>query len=212
MIRILVVDDHPVVRHGIRQMLEDEEEIEIIDEASSGKEMLEKMESQEYDVILLDISLPDRGGMDLIRQVKKKMINASVLIFSIHSEEIFALTALKEGASGFVTKSTPPDEVITAIKKVARGGKYISQNLAVRLADEAIANHHINQVVKLSVRESEVLDRFANGRSVTEIAKDLSLSPKTISTYRERLLKKLHLSNTAELIKFAIMRGQMGND
>ena len=205
MIRILITDDHPVVRRGFRQILEDDERINRIDEACDGKEMIEKMINQEYDVILLDISLPGRSGLDLISQVKKIRQKTAVLILSIHSEEMYAIQALKSGASGYLTKMSAPEELITAIIKVSYGDIYISATLAEKLASDMLKGTEGPIRQQLSVRETEVLSLFASGKTVVQIASDLSLSPKTISTYRTRLLEKLNLHTTADLIRYSIM-------
>jgi two-component system, NarL family, invasion response regulator UvrY len=207
MIRILITDDHPIVRQGIRQILEDDEKIILIDEASNGKELLEKMMNQEYEVILLDISLPGRSGLDMISQIRKIQHNAAILILSIHSEELYALKALKYGASGYITKSSATGELLAAIHKVANGKKYISATLAEQLAEQMLEDS-IEQIGhNLSPREMQVLDLFAAGKTVNQIAQELSLSSKTISTYRTRLLSKLNLKTTADLIRYSIVEG-----
>jgi two-component system invasion response regulator UvrY len=210
MIKVLITDDHPVVRRGIRQIIEDDERINLIHEASDGKELLEKMKDQEYDVILLDISLPGRSGLDLISQIKKIRQKTAVLILSIHSEELYAIQALKYGASGYLTKSSAPEELLSAIYKVSRGEKYISASLADRLADDLLSDTDKPARLFLSARELEVLELISTGKTVSQIAEELSLSPKTISTYRERLLSKLRLKTTADLIRYAIMEGLKG--
>jgi two-component system, NarL family, invasion response regulator UvrY len=207
MIKVLITDDHPVVRLGIRQILEDDDRINIIHEASDGKELLEKMLHQEYDVILLDISLPGRSGIEMISQIKKIRPATAVLILSIYSEELYAINALKYGASGYLTKSSAPEELLSAVYKVSRGEKYISASLAERMVENLFSDGDKPPHLLLSARELEVLNLFAEGKSVGQIAEDLSLSPKTISTYRERLLIKLRLKNTADLIRYAIMEG-----
>ena len=205
MISVLITDDHPVVRRGIRQILEDENWISIIDEAGSGKELFERMKERKYDVILLDISLPGRSGLDLISQIKKTQKSVAILMLSIHSEEVYAIKALKFGASGYLTKSSAPEELISAIHKVSAGGRYISASLAENLAETLLSESEPELQQLLSARELEVLGLLAIGKSVALIAVELSLSPKTISTYRARLLDKLKLSTTADLIRYAIL-------
>ena len=205
MINVLITDDHPVVRRGIRQILEDENWISIIDEAGSGKELFERMKERKYDVILLDISLPGRSGLDLISQIKKTQKSVAILMLSIHSEEVYAIKALKLGASGYLTKSSAPEELISAIHKVSAGGRYISASLAENLAETLLSESEPELQQLLSARELEVLGLLATGKSVAQIAVELSLSPKTISTYRGRLLDKLKLSTTADLIRYAIL-------
>jgi two-component system invasion response regulator UvrY len=210
MINVLITDDHPVVRRGIRQILEDENGIDRIDEACDGKELIEKMIKQEYDVVLLDISLPGRSGLDMISQIKKIRQKTSVLMLSIHSEEMYAIQALKCGASGYLTKMSAPEELITAIFKVAGGERYITSSLAEKLASDLVNGKemHFNQL--LSARELEVLNLFAAGKTVAQIADEFSLSPKTISTYRCRLLEKLKLQTTADLIRYSILEDIKG--
>lgn len=205
MIRVLITDDHPIVRRGIRQILEDEERIILIHEAGNAKELFEKLREQKYDVILLDISLPGRSGLDLISQIKKTQQSASILMLSIHSEEMYAIKALKFGASGYLTKSSAPEELLAAIFKLSKGERYISSSLADKLADNLFSESEKPLHLLLSAREQEVLNHFADGKTVVQIASELSLSPKTISTYRARLLVKLKLNSTADLIRYAIM-------
>jgi len=210
MIKVLITDDHPIVRRGIRQILEDDERIGLINEAADGKELIRKLADQKYDVILLDISMPGRSGLELISQAKKIQPSAAVLILSIHSEEMYAIKALKSGASGYLTKSSDPDDLIRAIIKVSEGQRYISSSLADNLAESAVTNDSKPLHALLSAREMEVLVLFSEGKTVAQIASELSLSPKTISTYRERLLEKLKLHTTADLIRYAIMEGITG--
>jgi DNA-binding NarL/FixJ family response regulator len=211
MIRVLITDDHPVVRRGIRQILEDDERISFINEASDGKELIEKMMEKDYDVILLDISLPGRSGLDMISQIKKINQNTAVLILSIHAEELYALKAIKFGASGYLTKSSAPEELLSAIYKVSRGERYISTTLAEKLAENLFSDGDKPPHLFLSAREMEVLELLAAGKTVNQVAKELSLSSKTISTYRTRLLQKLNLRTTADLIRYSIMEGLKGN-
>ncbi len=207
MIKVLITDDHPVVRRGLRQILEDDKGISLIDEAGDGKELCKKMIEQEYDVILLDISLPGRSGLDMISQIKKICQRTAVLILSIHSEELYAIQALKNGASGYLTKSSAPDELTYAVNKVASGERYISKSFAESLALGVLSKSDRHDKPILSARETEVLLLLASGKTISQIAKDLFLSPKTISTYRERLLEKLKLKTTADLIRYSIMEG-----
>ena len=207
MIKVLITDDHPVVRRGIRQILEDDERIGLVHEAGDAKELFDRLNMLIYDVILLDISLPGRSGLDLIGQIKKTQPSAAILILSIHSEEMYAIKALKAGAAGYLTKTSAPEELISAIIKVSKGERYISVSLADSLAESLISDSKIPTYQLLSSRELEVLQLLAEGKKVIQIASELSLSPKTISTYRERLLEKLKLETTAELIRYAIIEG-----
>lgn len=207
MIKVLITDDHPVVRRGIRQILEDDDRIGLINEASDGKELINRMIDQKYDVILLDISLPGRSGLDMISQIKKTQPYAAVLVLSIYSEEIYAIKALIYGASGYLSKSSAPEELIFAIHKVSQGEKYISPTMAENLAELVISKSGKPYHMKLSARELEVLNLMAKGKTIIQISSELSLSSKTISTYRSRLLEKLKLKSTAELIRYAILKG-----
>jgi two-component system, NarL family, invasion response regulator UvrY len=211
MIKVIITDDHPVVRHGIRQILEDDERISLIHEASDGKELIDHLMKQEYDVVLLDISLPGRSGLDLIPQIKKINAKTSVLILSMHSEDLYAIQAIKLGASGYLTKSSAPDELISAIIKVSRGEKYLSASLTAKLAESFFGDSKKSNNLILSGRETEVLELFTEGKTISQIADELSLSPKTISTYRGRLLSKLKLKTTADLIRFGIIKGLKNN-
>jgi len=206
MIRVLITDDHPVVRRGIRQILEDDEKIGLIHDAESGIELFEKMKDQEYDVILLDISLPVKSGLQLIEPIKRTQQTANVLILSIHSEELFALKALKLGASGYLTKSSAPEELVCAVHKVSKGEKYISPTLADEMAQILMSDSGNPSQPRLSLRELEVLNLLAEGKTIATISKALFLSPKTISTYRSRLLEKLKLKSTAEIIRYSILK------
>ena len=205
MIKVLIVDDHPVVRRGIRQILEDDPMTSLIDEASDGKELLTRMMNQIYDIILLDITLPGRSGLDMIGQIKKIQPSTAVLILSMHSEEMYAIKALRAGASGYISKSSIPDELMKALNKVLKGARYISTSMADRLTENLLSETGKSLQELLSPRESEVLSLIASGKTVSQIAKSLSLSPKTISTYRERLLEKLKLETTSDLIRYAIL-------
>ena len=211
MIKVIITDDHPIVRRGIRQILEDDERIETVHETGKGKELLEKLREEKYDVVLLDISLPGGSGLDLIGQIKKIQPSIAVLMLSIYSEELYAIKALKFGASGYLTKSSAPEELLTAIHKVSKGERYISVALADKLADDLITKSDEQVFQSLSAREMDVLILLAAGKSFTQIAKELSLSPKTISTYRARLLVKLKLNSTSELIRYAIMQSLSKN-
>jgi DNA-binding NarL/FixJ family response regulator len=211
MIKVIITDDHPIVRRGIRQILEDDERIDTVHETGKGKELLEKLREEKFDVVLLDISLPGGNGLDLIGQIKKIQPSIAVLMLSIYSEELYAIKALKFGASGYLTKSSAPEELLTAIHKVSKGERYISVALADKLADDLITKSDEQVFQSLSAREMDVLILLAAGKSFTQMATELSLSPKTISTYRARLLVKLKLNSTSELIRYAIMQSLSKN-
>ncbi|MBE0647013.1 MAG: response regulator transcription factor [Bacteroidales bacterium] len=207
MIKVLITDDHPVVRQGIRQILTEYSDIELVDEAGGGSELFEKARETRYDVILLDISMPGKTGLELLKDVKVLCPETAVLILSVHPETQYAIRALKSGASGYLPKSTLPDELITAVRKAAAGKKYITSSLADILATDFDQPDEKPIYQSLSDREFDVLIQLASGKSIKEIGEDLSLSAKTISTYRERILEKLSLKNTAEIIRFAIQEG-----
>ena len=210
MIKVLITDDHPVVRRGIRQILEDTDRISLVEEAANGKELIQKLNENKFDVILLDISLPGRSGLELISEIKKIQKSAGIIMLSIHSEEIYALKALKLGASGYLPKKSAPEELVTAIVKVSKGGRYISASVADKLTENLLSGSEKPLHHTLSARELEVLTHFAAGKTVIQVAEELSLSPKTISTYRERLLEKLKLKTTADLIRYSILEELKG--
>lgn len=207
MISVLITDDHPVVRQGIKQILETCKEIDFIDEASDGGECLNKILKRDFTVALLDISMPGRSGLELLKDIKRIKPGIAVLILSIYPEEQYAVRAIKTGASGYLTKSSAPEELITAILKAARGGKYITQSLAERMAFEFDANSDKQLHENLSDREMEVMCLIAQGKSPKEIAESMAISQKTVSTYRERLLGKMNLANNTEIIRYAIKNG-----
>jgi two-component system invasion response regulator UvrY len=205
MIKILITDDHPVVRKGLKNILETCPDIKVTGEAGQGSELLEKLLHDDYDVILLDISLPGRNGLDMLNEIKSINKNIAVIMLSMHPEEQYAARALKLGASGYLTKSTDPCELIMAVKRAAMGKKYITAILAEILASN---NDYVKPLHKrLSLRELEVMCLFAKGKSPSEIAEELSLSIKTISTYRKRILIKMNLKNTSGIIRYAIKAG-----
>jgi DNA-binding NarL/FixJ family response regulator len=203
-IKVLITDDHPIVRNGIKQILNDCSDINVVCDVSNGHELLNELKTITVDVILLDISMPGRNGLSYIKEIKNIKPEVAVLMLSIYSEEQYALRSLKLGASGYLTKSSTPDELITAIRRVAQGKKYITTILAEKIAMD-IGNVHDKPAHNLlSDRELEVMCMLANGKSNSDIATELSLSPKTISTYRERILEKMDLKSTAEIIRYAI--------
>lgn len=204
MVRILIADDHPVVREGLKKMFEKVSDISIAGEASNGQEVLNKIEQNDYDLVLLDISMPGRDGLDILRELRRKRPHLPILILSMHSEEQYVIRALKAGASGYLTKKSISDELIKAVQEVACGGKYITSSLSEKLAsyirnDTEKPIHEI-----LSDREYLIMRMIVKGRTRKEIAEELCLSVNTISTYRDRILKKLRMKNSAELIQYAI--------
>jgi len=204
MIKVLIVDDHTIVREGLRQILEDTSDIVVTGEASSAQEVLNNIRSNNFDIVLLDISLPGRSGLDVLKQLKSINPDLPVLILSMHPEEQYAIRSLRAKASGYLTKESASDELIKAIRKVALGRKYITSSLAEKLAFELENNTVYSSHEKLSDREYQVMCMIASGKRIKEIADALSLSVKTISTYRTRILKKMNMKNTSQLIHYAI--------
>lgn len=210
MIKVLIADDHPIVRQGLRQILSEIGDMEVTGEAANGQETLDQVRAGGWDVLVLDITMPDRSGFDILKELKHEQPQLPVLVLSIHAEEQLAVRVLKAGASGYLTKENAPEELVKAIRKVVSGGRYISPGLAESLAfglNEAAgpARHET-----LSDREFQVMQLIANGKTLSEIAETLSLSAKTVSTYRARLLEKLNLKTNSELIRYAIENGLIG--
>jgi DNA-binding NarL/FixJ family response regulator len=204
MVRVLIADDHAVVREGLKQIINEASDLTVAGEAVDGGEALEKSRSVDCDVLVLDISMPGLSGLDIVKEVRAVRPNLPVLILSMHPEEQFAVRLLKAGAAGYLSKESAPDELVNAIRKVVGGGKYVSPELAEKLAFDLEAGSSKLPHEALSDREFQVLRLLAAGRTVKEIAEQLSLSVKTVSTYRTRLLAKMNLKTNAELIHYAI--------
>jgi len=204
MIKLLVADDHPIVRRGIRQALSETDDIVVADEAGNCAEILEKLRQNQFDVVLLDLSMPGRGGIEVLKQIRGMQLRVAVLVLSIFPEDQYAIRALRAGASGYVMKSCEADVLVRAIRKVAAGGRFVSEAMVEKLLgglgkDVEKAPHEL-----LSDREYEVFRRIARGESVRDIAESMALSIKTVSTYRGRILKKMGLKSNAELIHYAV--------
>lgn len=204
MIRILVADDHAVVRQGVKQILAEVNDMAVKDEAQNGSETMEKVLHNDYDVVLLDISMPGRSGLEILEDIKNQRPKLAVLILSMHPEEQYAVRALRAGASGYLTKASAPQELIGAIRKVAGGGKYVTSSLAEKLADEMEIDTEKQPHERLSNREHQVMLMLASGKSVSDIADELCLSVKTISTYRTRIMDKMAMKKNAELTLYAV--------
>ncbi len=204
MARVLVADDHEIFRKGVKELLREIPDNIKVEEAGSGQEVIEKMWNNNYDAVLLDISMPGRNGIDILREIKRHKPDLQVLILSMYPEEQFAVRALKAGSAGYLTKACKPEELVLAIQKVLTGKKYISSSLADRLACyiESDNNKALHEI--LSDREYEVMCMTAAGKSAKQTAIELSLSEKTISTYRARILIKMNMNNIAQLIQYAI--------
>lgn len=201
--RVLVVDDHPVVRHGVRQILE-LAGMTVADEAGRAYDALDLIRSRDYDVVLLDIALPDLNGIETLRCIRREKPNLPVLILSIYNEEIYAVRAIKEGASGYLTKGSVSQELVSAIRKVGAGERYITATLADKLAAAISVNLERPLHAALSLREFEVLRMMAQGKTLKAISDALHLSPKTITTYRARILDKMRMKTNEELVQYAI--------
>jgi DNA-binding NarL/FixJ family response regulator len=201
-IHILVADDHPLVRRGVRNLLEETFSSIQVGEAADGPETLQKVRQQQWDLVILDIGLPGRGGLEVLSDLRTFSRRPPVIIQSMYPEEQYAVRALKTGAAGYLTKQSASEELIAAVRKVLRGGRYITSSLAERLASELAGDYSRPLHELLSNRELAVLCLLASGKTVKQVAAELALSVKTISTYRSRILKKTGLSSTAELIRY----------
>jgi two-component system invasion response regulator UvrY len=203
-IKVFIADDHAIVREGLKQILAETGDIVVAGEAESGLEAVKLFRKTGCQVMLLDISMPDRSGIEVLKQVKKEKPELAVLMLSMHREDQYAIRSLKAGAAGYLTKQSAPRELVTAIRQVAGGLKYISPALAQELANTVGEDHDVIAHETLSDREFQTLIMIASGKTVGAIAKELSLSVKTISEYRARLLVKMKLKNSAELTHYAI--------
>lgn len=204
MIKILIADDHAVVRHGLKQIITDETDMTVAGEAENAAQVLQLIGGENFNVIILDITMPGRSGLDLLPEIKDLRPAAKILILSMHAEEQFAIRALKSGASGYITKQSAPTELIRAIRKVQSGSKYISQSIAEQLAFFLSDDDNKPRHEKLSDREFQVLRMIAMGKILREIADELVISEKTVSTYRARILEKMNMKRNAELIRYAV--------
>jgi DNA-binding NarL/FixJ family response regulator len=205
-IKVLLVDDHAIVRNGVRLMLGEADDIAVEGEAESAQSALQLIRSQEFDVALLDIAMPDKNGLDLLKQMRAEQPKLAVLILSTYSEEIYAMRAFKLGAAGYLTKDSPTSALINAVRKAASGGKHVSPAMMEKLVT-AIGGGEVGSHEALSNRELEVLKLIANGASLVKIADTLHLSPHTVTTYRSRILEKMGMSSNAELTRYAIENG-----
>jgi DNA-binding NarL/FixJ family response regulator len=203
-IRVFIADDHAIVRAGLKQILAEERDISVVGEAETGLDAIKLFRKSRCNVLLLDISLPDRNGIEVLKQIKDDKPELAVLMLSMHREDQYAIRALKAGASGYLTKQSAPRELVGAIRQVAAGQRYVSAQLAQVLAAQIGEDHEKPPHENLSDREYQTLMMIASGKTVSEIAKELTLSVKTISEYRSRLLAKMNLKTSAELTHYAI--------
>ncbi len=209
-IKILIADDHPIVREGYKKILDETADMIVADEAENGQEVLDRIRKKEYDLILLDISMPGRSGLEVLKDLKIQKPKTPVLILSIYPEEQYAIRAFRAGASGYLTKASAPHELITAIRKISKGGRYISSSMAEKLTYYLDVDASKSPHEMLSDREYQVMLMIASGKTVTEIADELCLSVKTISTYRTHIIEKMKLKNNAEITLYAIQNKLVG--
>jgi DNA-binding NarL/FixJ family response regulator len=204
MIKILIADDHTIFREGLKHILAEYPDLVVADEANNGHEVLDKIWKNNYDMVLLDITMPGMTGLEVLKQLKNDKPKLPVLILSMHPEEQYAVRVIRAGASGYLTKESAPDELITAIRKISQGRKYITSSLAERLASEFEADSEKPLHDILSDREYQVLRMIAAGKTVKHIARELSLSIKTVSTYRTRIMEKMNMKTNAEVMHYVI--------
>lgn len=204
MIKVLIADDHALFREGIKRILTETGDIEIIAEAMNGKDILRKIQKYDWNIILLDINLPDVNGLDILKRILSVNASSCVLVLSMYSEEEYAIRAIRSGASGYLTKDSPADLLINVIRRLARGGKYVNPELAEKLLFNPVLDSDKLTHVNFSDREFHVFKLIVTGESLTSIANKLSLSVKTVSTYRSRILEKMHMKNNAQLVRYAI--------
>ena len=210
MIRVLVADDHTIVREGLKQILAKSGDLVVAGEAANGNDVLRMVREQEWDVLVTDMSMPGRNGLELIKLVKAASPKLPVLVLSMYGEEQFAVRAIRAGASGYLNKESASDQLVAAIRKIASAGMYVSGAVAEALLRNVRDGERKAPHEQLSDRELQVLQLIAAGRSVTQIAETLNLSPKTVSTHKARILEKMHMTNQAELIRYAIEHALAG--
>lgn len=204
MIKVLVADDHTLIRKGLKQILDDTEDMRVTGEAETGMQAINMLQNGEYDMVLLDISLPDKNGVEVLKQIKLNHPQLPVLMLSMHAEDQYAVRSMKSGASGYLNKQSAPAQLVTAIRQVASGKKYISGELAEQLANGLTEGYQELLHQTLSDREYQTLCLLASGKKLSEMAEIMSLSTKTVSVYRARLLDKMKLKTNAEAIQYAI--------
>jgi DNA-binding NarL/FixJ family response regulator len=204
MIRLVIADDHTIMREGLKRILEGSDDIEVVGEAVDGFEVLALVRKGGFDMLMLDLSMPGRSGVELIRQIKDESPKLPILILTMHEEEQYAIRAIRAGARGYLTKESAGTQLLSAIRKVASGRPYISSSVAEQLAMDAMPSNDDSPHKKLSDREFEVFTLLVNGKTITEIAELLHLSAKTVSTHKTRILFKMHMNSLAELVQYAV--------
>ena len=207
MLRLIMADDHPVVLKGLKEILRESFDKVIIEETTTGYELLRKVQNNQYDVVLLDISLPDINGLEVLKEIKKKKPKLPVLIISMYLEEQYALRAMKAGAQGYVTKRSASDELVLAVRKILSGKRYISPAFAEKMLYDFESDAEKPPHESLSDRELQVLCMIGKGKAVNKIAAELHVSANTVRTYRARILEKIGVAGTSELIHYAVMHG-----
>ncbi len=204
MIRVFIVDDHPIFREGLKKVISAARDMEVAGEAADGPEALQKIAMNTYDVIILDLGLPGMAGFDVLRILKAKRPSLPVIIMSIHSEEEYAMMVLKEKASGYLTKESVPVDLIKAIRKAISGGTYVSDSLGERFAGKLLGREDSKPHESLSNREYQIFSLIVRGKTIKEIAREMSLARPTVSTYRTRILGKMKMKTNAELVRYAV--------
>ena len=207
MIKIVIADDHAIVREGLKRIVSSAEGMAVVGEAKDGNEVIQRVRDLTFDVLVLDLSMPGRSGMETIKLVRAEKPKLRILVLSMHQELQYAVRAIKSGASGYLTKESAPDLLVMAIRKIASGGAYISAEVAEQLALHAMPGREILPHENLTEREFEVMQLLVAGTSVTHIAAKINLSVKTVSTHKSNLMQKLALDNQSELIRYAMRHG-----
>ncbi len=204
MIKIIIADDHTIVRRGLKQILAGTPDMVVTGEANNSLELMDQLKENEFDLLILDITMPDMSGLDVLKKIKEMYSGLPVLILSMHPEEEFAIESIRKGASGYVTKESAPEELINAVRQIYAGRKYVSPSLAEKLAANLKTDKEKPIHSSLSGRESQVMIKISKGMQLSDIAKELNLSAKTISTYRASVLKKMKMKSNAELTMYAV--------
>lgn len=210
MIKVLIADDHPVVREGLKQVISKASDMQVADEAVNGQEAMSKLAAQKFDVVVLDVGMPGRDGLEILKDIHRDFPKLPVLVLSMYPEDQVAIRALNAGASGYMNKETAPKELVNAIRKIYLGGKYVSESLAEKFASGLYMHAKETPQEQLSDREFQVLRMIASGKETSEIADELFISVKTVRTYRERVLEKLNLKNDVEITHFAMKNNLLG--